>query len=34
MNLSLLFPAGLIALAALLVPLLLHLQRRPEARPT
>jgi hypothetical protein len=34
MNLSLLFPAGLIALAALLVPLLLHLQRQPESRPT
>ncbi len=34
MNLGLLFPAGLIALAALLVPLLLHLQRRPEARQT
>jgi hypothetical protein len=34
MNLSLLFPAGLAALAALLVPLLLHLQRQPEARPT
>lgn len=34
MNLSLLYPTGLIALAALLVPLLLHLQRRPEARQT
>ena len=34
MNLSLLFPAGLVALTALLLPLLLHLQRRPEARPT
>jgi hypothetical protein len=34
MNLSLLFPAGLAALFALLLPLLLHLQRQPEARPT
>ncbi|MBC7657918.1 MAG: hypothetical protein H7147_12215, partial [Frankiaceae bacterium] len=33
MNLSLLAPAGLVALAALLVPLLLHLQRQSEARP-
>lgn len=31
---SLLFPAGLAALAALLLPLLLHLQRQAEARPT
>lgn len=34
MNLSLLAPIGLAALAALLLPLLLHLQRRSEARPT
>ena len=34
MNLSLLAPAGLVALLALLVPLLLHLQRQSEARPT
>ena len=34
MNPSLLAPAGLVALAALLVPLLLHLQRQSEARPT
>lgn len=34
MNLSLLAPAGLVALVALLLPLLLHLQRQSEARPT
>lgn len=34
MNLSLLAPIGLAALAALLLPLLLHLQRQSEARPT
>lgn len=34
MNLSLLAPMGLVALAALLLPLLLHLQRQSEARPT
>ena len=34
MTLSLLAPAGLVALAALLVPLVLHLQRQSEARPT
>ena len=34
MNLSLLAPMGLAALAALLLPLLLHLQRQSEARPT
>jgi hypothetical protein len=33
MNLALLLPAGLAALAALLVPLLLHLARRSERRP-
>ncbi|WP_017169559.1 BatA domain-containing protein [Xanthomonas phaseoli] len=34
MNLLLLFPAGLAALAALLLPLLIHLARRSEHRPT
>ncbi len=34
MNLGLLFPAGLIALAALLLPILLHLQRRSQAKLT
>lgn len=34
MNLALLLPAGLAALAALLLPLLLHLARRSEHRPT
>ncbi|MCC4585510.1 BatA domain-containing protein [Xanthomonas sp. NCPPB 1067] len=34
MNLLLLFPAGLAALAALLMPLLIHLARRSEHRPT
>ncbi|MCH6483067.1 BatA domain-containing protein [Pseudoxanthomonas sp. LH2527] len=34
MNLALLLPAGLAALAALLVPLLLHLARRHEQTPT
>ncbi|MCX7041211.1 MAG: BatA domain-containing protein [Gammaproteobacteria bacterium] len=34
MNLSLLAPMGLVVLAALLLPLLLHLQRQSEARPT
>lgn len=34
MSLALLFPAGLAALAALLVPLLLHLARRSEQRVT
>ena len=34
MNLALLFPAGLAALAALLLPLLLHLARRHEQTPT
>ncbi|MBB4133326.1 BatA domain-containing protein [Xanthomonas sp. 3075] len=34
MNLFLLFPAGLAALAALLLPLLIHLARRSEHRPT
>lgn len=34
MNLALLLPAGLVALAALLLPLLLHLARRAEATPT
>lgn len=34
MNLSLLAPAGLVALAALVLPLLLHLQRQSQARPT
>ena len=34
MNLALLLPAGLAALAALLVPLLIHLARRSEQRPT
>ncbi|MBB4594800.1 BatA domain-containing protein [Xanthomonas cannabis] len=34
MNLLLLFPAGLAALAALLMPLLIHLARRSEQRPT
>lgn len=32
MNLAFLAPAALAALAALLVPLLIHLQRRPEQR--
>lgn len=34
MNLALLLPAGLAALAALLLPLLIHLARRSEQRPT
>ncbi len=34
MSLALLLPIGLLALAALLLPLLLHLQRRTEPRPT
>ena len=34
MNLSLLAPIGLAALAALLLPLLLHLQRQSQAQPT
>lgn len=34
MNLALLLPAGLAALAALLLPLLVHLARRSESRPT
>lgn len=34
MSLALLFPLGLAALAALLVPLLVHLVRREEQRPT
>ena len=34
MNLALLLPAGLAALAALLLPLLLHLARRHEQTPT
>ncbi len=34
MNLVLLLPAGLAALAALLLPLLIHLARRSEQRPT
>ena len=34
MSLALLLPAGLAALAALLLPLLLHLARRPEQTPT
>lgn len=34
MSLGLLLPAGLAALAALLLPLLIHLSRRPERRPT
>lgn len=34
MSIGLLFPAGLVALAALLVPLLLHLARRSEQRIT
>lgn len=34
MNLMLLLPAGLAALAALLLPLLIHLARRSEHRPT
>lgn len=34
MNLALLLPAGLAALAALLLPLLVHLARRSERRPT
>jgi hypothetical protein len=34
MSLALLLPAGLAALAALLLPLLLHLARRSEQRPT
>ncbi|NIJ93252.1 hypothetical protein FHT12_001949 [Xanthomonas campestris] len=34
MNLLLLFPAGLAALAALLLPMLIHLARRSEHRPT
>ncbi|TQT81878.1 hypothetical protein DB758_11845, partial [Xanthomonas perforans] len=34
MNLLLLFPTGLAALAALLLPLLIHLARRSEHRPT
>ena len=33
MNLSLLLPAGLFALGALLLPLLIHLQRRRETPP-
>ena len=34
MSLALLLPAGLAALAALLLPLLVHLARRSEQRPT
>jgi len=34
MSLGLLLPAGLLALSALLIPLLLHLTRRTEQRPT
>lgn len=34
MNLALLLPAGLAALAAVLLPLLIHLARRSEQRPT
>lgn len=34
MSLGLLLPIGLVALAALLLPLLLHLERRTEPRPT
>lgn len=34
MNLALLLPAGLAALAALVLPLLVHLARRSESRPT
>lgn len=34
MNLAFLLPAGLFALAALVLPLLVHLARRSEARPT
>jgi hypothetical protein len=34
MSLGLLLPAGLLALAALLLPVLLHLDQTPQARPT
>ena len=34
MNLAFLLPAGLAALAAVLLPLLIHLARRSEQRPT